>query len=57
MRRILPFIIGLFGIVSPLFASELPFTDVKNTDPYYSAVQSLFTYGIIRDDGSHLFRP
>jgi hypothetical protein len=39
------------------FARELPFTDVPESSPYYSAVKYLYDQTIITDDGSHKFRP
>jgi S-layer homology domain len=35
----------------------MPYTDVAPTAPYASAVQELYDGRVIRDDGSHLFRP
>lgn len=40
-----------------LFAETLPFTDVNPWDPFYDAVSSLYTHGIITDTPDHLFRP
>jgi S-layer homology domain len=39
------------------FSASIPFTDVRSTDSYYSAVSELYSARIISDDGSHLFRP
>jgi len=35
----------------------MPYTDVAPSAPYSSAVQELYDGRVIRDDGSHLFRP
>lgn len=57
MLRILLIIVGLLSFVSASSAASIPFTDVRNTDPYYSAIAELYSARIISDDGSHLFRP
>jgi hypothetical protein len=54
-------LISLLGLIvsslGTMFASEMPYTDVLPTAPYASAVQELYDGRVIRDDGSHLFRP
>jgi hypothetical protein len=35
MRHVLIIIFALFILLGNAFAEELPFTDVKKTDPYY----------------------
>lgn len=40
-----------------VFAGALPFTDVKESDPYYTSIATLYDARVISDDGSHLFRP
>lgn len=57
MLRILLLILGIFSFFETLFSATLPFTDVSEKDAYFDGVQSLYEFGIITDDGSHLFRP
>ncbi len=57
MLRILLLILGIFSFFEILFSATLPFTDVTEKDAYFDGVQSLYEFGIITDDGSHLFRP
>ena len=48
--------LSLFSL-GTVFAGEMPFTDIKPTDPYYSAVGELYDGRVITDSGDHLFRP
>lgn len=58
MRRFLQYItIFLIFLGESVFAADIPFTDVRPSDPYYKAVKTLYNNRIISDDGSHLFRP
>lgn len=57
MRRFLLFILWTLFLWNTVSAKELPFTDVQKTDNFYEWVQNLYNFGIISDDGSHLFRP
>lgn len=56
MRRFLLIIIGIF-FWNTLSAATIPFTDVQKWDNFYEWVQNLYNFGIISDDGSHLFNP
>ena len=40
-----------------LAQNSLPFTDIGENSPYFSAVKNLYDARVISDDGSHLFHP
>ena len=50
-------IVSVMLVCSQAHADSFPFTDVPSTDPTYSAVDTLWSLGIIRDDGTHMYRP
>ncbi len=56
VRNIILWVSVFLGFFVNSFARELPFTDMPESSPYYSAVKYLYDQGIISDDGSHLFR-
>ncbi|MBX9809205.1 S-layer homology domain-containing protein, partial [Candidatus Gracilibacteria bacterium] len=60
MKNISGFIgilIAFCGFFQTTFAGDIPFTDIKTSDPYYYPLRDLFEGGIITDNGDHLFRP
>ncbi len=57
MRRALIFILGIFGLLSQVHGADFPFTDVKTSDPYYTAVRDLYNWWVISNNGDNLFRP
>lgn len=57
MIRIFLIILAVLCTYATSFAASMPFTDVRPSDPYYSAISELYSARIISDDGSHLFRP
>ncbi len=57
MCRLILFILVSYFSLSITWASDMPFTDVKPTDPYYQAVSDLYAGWVISDTGDHLFHP
>lgn len=57
VRNIILWVSVFLGFFVDSFARELPFIDVPESSPYYSAVKYLYDQTIITDDGSHKFRP
>ena len=57
MLRIILFILGILAFFEGCYSAEMPFIDVSEKDVYFDGVRDLYDFGMITDDGSHLFRP
>lgn len=55
MRRIILFIIILFGFWNSLTAASFPFTDVNNSDTLYTHLNRMISAGWVLDDRSGIF--
>jgi len=58
MKKILiSFLCGVAFALPLVAVAAIPFTDVKPTDWFYTAVDHLYSWGVVQDSGNHKFRP